>query len=50
VKQPHKRIYAHPPVDGTDEELELWVSWFVEALLGPATPGSGEPEEVPQPN
>jgi len=37
-----QRIYARPPLDGTDAEIEAWVSHFVDAVLGPL-PGQAEP-------
>ena len=29
------RVYGRPPVDGTDNEIEVWTSAFVDAVLGP---------------
>ena len=38
------KVYARPPVDGTDKEIEEWASYFVDAILGPLPdPANGEP-------
>lgn len=29
-----RRIYARPPIDGTEEELVAWAQAFYEALMG----------------
>ena len=34
-KTPPKRVHSHPPLDGTDEDLEAWAESLLDDTLGP---------------
>ena len=39
---PERPVLGRPPVEGTEEELDVWVEGMLDAILGPE-----EREEVP---
>lgn len=49
INKAPKKIFARPPIDGTDEELEAWCEAFIAAMRGKSVEITDQGEKPEEP-